>query len=121
MNAAELVIEWIKQAYKLPIFIFEFYMSTSGDSKWHTSIVIKENVKSYAIPKGSYTDASHHLDLLYWDGGNGFLGANHRFSPLYITDPDFFKKLRRTIITPTFKDRLYLPSHALRTRTRSKV
>ena len=119
-NAAQLVIKWIKETYKLPEAITFTILRATTSKKWW--IVVTEDWGAGYDIDGYRTASAHHFNLLAWDGEQGFIGTYfRRHRPLYVSDPKFFDKLRKTIINPTFKNYLYFPSNVFYAKPRSKI
>ena len=120
-NAAKLVMKWIKETYRFPSYIKLRYEAGTYDiAKWDRMITVIEDFGLCVDQGGSSYYNTHEFNILAWDGECQFLGIHHRKSPLHIGDPNFFKKLDKTIVRPTLKDLLYFPSNVFYSKARPK-
>lgn len=119
LNAAKLVIKWMKETYHFPRQIkITLEMDAYGYDKWDNMIVINEYWGRDFDQGGYATDVRNAFNILAWDGELSFLGIHHRKRPLHVGDPKFFEKLQRSIITPTLKQFLQFPSNVFYAKPR---
>lgn len=125
INAARLVIKWMKETYRFPKQIkLTLEMNAYGYDKYDNMIVVNEYWGSDYDQGGYRTDVRNAFNILAWDGELSFLGIHHGYNrrkPLHVGDPKFFEKLQKSIITPTLKQYLQFPSNVFYTKPRKKL
>ena len=120
-DAAKLVMKWIRQTYHFPSNIKLKLETYDMDNKWDYLISVVEDF-GFCVDQGGGTYYStHEFNILAWDGDLQFLGIHYRKKPLHVGDPEFFKKLEKSIVTPTLKNFLHFPSNVFYTKARPKL